>query len=518
MWIGGHNTAPAVTAPLADAWTESDTDYRIDLLAGADDAESITLTVIGLEEAGDTTGWRLEGTELVIEADAWQHLAEAEQHLLSFTYQIRDGSGLAVDQTLAVTLTGVNDAPTDGGSGLTQSWFEDVTTYSLDLTGGVNDAEGDALTVTGLSLSSGQPDISFGQSGNSLELYLSQFASLTSGQTEVLTFSYQVEDGQGGSLSRTATVNILGSNSEPVVGEPLNLTIDEPDSDVEIDLLANSSDPEGGTLSVGGLGEDAAQNDGWSLSGNKLLIDADYWQQLIAGQQQVLNFSYFAMDGAGGNTPLTAVVTIDGLNDVPKQSYTGPFPQVAEGSGTYSLDLLEGIEDPDTGEVLQIVGLTEANGLTDWIQSGTDIEIDLAAKASMPFGVRDTYQFEYQVQDSQGSSINVTKLLQVYGVNTAPVIPVPQTLAETESGTDFEIDLVAGVTDVDDGALIRASSVTEAGGLTGWTLDGNTVTIPASTQATFNDGEEVTYNFSYNIWDGGGWLLSADCVGDIHRH
>ena len=164
----------------------------------------------------------------------------------SFNYTVQDhNSGDTDIATLVITITGsTNNAPVasndtgviiengtltvaDGGSAVTGT-DSNNNNESGDTTGDVlvgdTDADGDALTVSGISGGSVGSAVTgtFGtltiQSNGSYSYVADQAAAdaLDPGDTGTETFTYTISDGNGGSDTATLTFTIIGDDDNPV--------------------------------------------------------------------------------------------------------------------------------------------------------------------------------------------------------------------------------------------------------------------------------------------------------------
>ena len=77
-------------------------------------------------------------------------------------------------------------------------------------------------------------------SGNSLTVDPNAYNSLAVGESEVITYSYNVIDGNGGSVAQTATITITGANDAPTVSSAVTATATEDDASFSVDLLAGA--------------------------------------------------------------------------------------------------------------------------------------------------------------------------------------------------------------------------------------------------------------------------------------
>ncbi len=110
--VQGRNDAPVVAAPLAHTFSEEDSPFTLDLLAGASDVDrAAVLTVSTLTEASGKQGWTLQGNQLVIDPHYWDDLKTGDLETLVLNYQVQDEHGASVDQVLTLNVEGFTDLP-----------------------------------------------------------------------------------------------------------------------------------------------------------------------------------------------------------------------------------------------------------------------------------------------------------------------------------------------------------------------------------------------------------------------
>ena len=223
-----------------------------------------------------------------------------------------------------------NDAPTVGAA-VANTTNEDAAAYSVDLLDGASDVDTtDVLNVANLIVVSGDAS-GITLSGNALSVNPSAYTALAVGTSEIVTYSYDIVDGNGGSVAQTASVTIDGVNDAPVaVGDT---------GAVSEDGVLSAS----GTVTASDI--DASDTLSWSLAGSgvgtygSLSIDSSgswtYDLDNSSGAVQALNsgdtvsdsFSVEVSDGNGGLDTQSITVDIAGENDVPV------FPEAPDPSG-----------------------------------------------------------------------------------------------------------------------------------------------------------------------------------------
>src|SRR5439155_813450 len=116
---------------------------------------------------------------------------------------------------------------------------------------------------------------------------------------------------------------------------------------------------------------------GVSLSGSTLTIDPTNtaFDHLAVGEHQTIVVSYSVKDAQGATVPQTETITITGTNDAPTVT-AALTDTAAEGSASFTKDLLSGASDVDHGETAT---LTVAN--VSYVVDGG------ASSATAPAGV-----------------------------------------------------------------------------------------------------------------------------------
>ena len=141
-------------------------------------------------------------------------LNETDTLSLEYTVTQPDGSASASPVTVTITINGENDAPTVAAP-IIASASEDDATFSLDLLAGASDVDlSDTLSVSGLTLVSGDAS-GVTVTLDSLIIDPDAYNGLSAGDSEVIVYSYNVIDENGGTVSQTATVTITGENDGP---------------------------------------------------------------------------------------------------------------------------------------------------------------------------------------------------------------------------------------------------------------------------------------------------------------
>jgi large repetitive protein len=492
LTVSPVNDAPVVSGSVSLGAMDEDGSLVVtlaDLLANATDVDGDTLSVTGLtvDPGIGTVTDNGDGTWTFTPAADWNGN-------VSFTYAVIDGNGGTAAGTASLTVNPVNDAPVVSGPVSLGAMDEDgsLVITLADLLTNATDVDGDTLSVTGLSLASGEGVLT----GNGDGTWTFTPAADWNGS---VSFTYAVIDGNGGTAAGTASLTVSPVNDAPVVSGSVSLGAMDEDGSLVVtlaDLLANATDVDGDTLSVTGLTVDPGigtvtdNGDGtWTFT------PAPDWHGPVT-------FDYTVSDGQGGTAPATASLTVSPVNDAPVVS--GPVSLGAmdeDGSLTITLaDLLANATDVD-GDTLSVTGLSLASG--EGVLTGNGDGTWTFTPAPDWHG---SVSFSYTVDDGYGGTAAGTASLTVNPVNDAPVVSGSVSLGVMDEDGSLVItlaDLLANATDVDGDTL----------SVTGLTVDPGigTVTDNGDGTWTFTPAPDWhgSVSFSYTVDDGYGGTAAA---------
>lgn len=210
--VAAPNLPPTGSPSAVLAAGQEDTPYTFDeatLLQGFTDTDGGVLAVTGLSATAGA------GTLLANGDGTWTFSPTPNFNgVVTLSYAVVDGQGgtLAAQQTF--TLAAVNDTPIGPTTGTLPGGTEETpyTFTAAALLAGFSDADGDALSVTGLSSVSG----TIVDNGDG-SYTLTPLANVTGS----ITLSYRVVDGNGGSINASQTLVLANTNDAPTIGTPL---------------------------------------------------------------------------------------------------------------------------------------------------------------------------------------------------------------------------------------------------------------------------------------------------------
>ena len=237
------------------------------------------------------------------------------------------------------------------------------------------------------------------------------------------SFTYEVSDGQGDTVTGTVTVTVRPVNDAPVaVVDSATTKEDEP---VIIDVLENDSDPvEGDTLTIERVSDPAHGAARVANGGITYTPGADYHDRD--------SFTYTVTDG-GATASATVTVTVTAVNDPPvaardsaetDEDTAVTIPVLANDSDAEGNPLtVSSVSDPAHGTAVIVPGAQTVTYTPDADYHG-----------------RDT--FTYTVSDGRGATVTGTVLVWVYAPvatsgtqTTHGVLPGVRTVAGNPQGT-----------------------------------------------------------------------------------
>lgn len=427
----------------------------------------------------------------------------------------RDGGEFARIDALTFTSAGTNTAPEANAEAAS---IAQGATLSLDLLSNDSDAEGDTLFITeaggapvGIEFSAtsagGRTALVTVSSAGVLTFAAASaaFSDLALGQQDFLSVAYTVTDAQGASSSATAAITIIGANDGPTVAGIVEASGAEGGPAFIVDLLQGANDvDDGATLSVQNLVLIDGDDKGATISGANVSIDTTQYENLSAGQTELLRYTYTIADEHGATVAQTAEISITGENDAPTVS-GAVTAEATEDDAAFTVNLLDGAADPDESDTLTIANLTLISGDDSGVKlNGAVLEINPDAYDSLAANEFAVINYSYDVTDGNGGAVAQTAIITIDGLSDAPVA-LPGA-ATGDEDTPITGQVIAFDPDVND----TLSYSQQSQSLTGTAFvnsDGTFIWFPGNNGGNFS-GEVV---FDYRVIDSSG----ATDVGGI---
>ena len=274
---------------------------------------------------------------------ALQSLAAGESQSDSFTYEVDDGQGGSTTATINITVNGANDTPVAVSASTSGS--EDASA----LTGNLSASDVDGSDTLTFSLASGGAPtsgvVTIGSDGAYSYVPNAALQSLAAGESQSDSFTYEVDDGQGGTTTATINITVNGANDGPVAVVDQGAT--EESASINIDVLSNDTDIDSGAqLSIASFNAVSTLGAAISLNSNGTLkydpLGSDTIQAMQNGETLSDTFTYTATDEHGATSTATVTVELSGGDD-----YIYGTPLNDEFDGTDNADTIVGLGGRD---------------------------------------------------------------------------------------------------------------------------------------------------------------------------
>ncbi|HJV28053.1 MAG TPA: cadherin-like domain-containing protein [Aromatoleum sp.] len=426
-------------------------------------------------------------------------VAADETYSDSFVYAIRLANGTLSYATVTVNIAGANDGPALTGTQATLIDGSEDTAYTVsaaDLLAGFSDVDGDTLAVSGLTADYGTV------SANADGSFTITPAADYNG---TLKLTYEVVDGNGGSVAATQSFTLAAVNDAPTGTATAALASGTEDTAYTVSaaqLLEGFSDVDvasnGQVLSVSGL----SASDG-SVTDNG---DGTYTVTPSANFNGTMTLSYSVIDGEGGSADATQSYTVAAVNDAPTGTATAALAGGTEDTAytVSAAQLLEGFSDVDVasnGQVLSVSGLSASDGSVTDNGDGT-----YTVTPSANFN--GTMTLSYSVIDGEGGSADATQSYTVAAVNDAPTGSATAVLDAGTEDTAYTVSaaqLLQGFSDADVASNGQVLSVSGLSASDGSVTDNGDGTYTVTPSANFNG----TMTLNYRVIDGEGGSADA---------
>ncbi|MGQ3357811.1 MAG: tandem-95 repeat protein [Phreatobacter sp.] len=446
LTVTAVNDAPVVTGPVVLAPLPEDASVAINaaqLLANASDVDGDTLTVSGLTASAGTVFDNGGGN--------WSYTPAADFNgPVTFSFMVSDGTAPPVPASATLTVTAANDAPVVSAPVALADLAEDGTRVLTvaQLLGNASDVDGNALTIAGLTPSSG----AVVDNGNGSWTY-----TPAADFNGAVTFSYTVSDGTAAPVPASATLTVTPVNDAPVVGTVIpGQSVDEDAPWSFIVPTGAFTDVDGDTLTLS-----ATLGNGDPLPSWLTFTGSTFSGQPPQDFNGTLSLKVTAAD-ASTSASQTFTLTVSPLNDAPvlTLSPTSLAPTPSAIIGVFNANLLDagtGIVDVDSPVQSVTLTLAVATGVLDGnLDSNEAIYLEPAfADALEALG--------YTVDFTATSTLQTLTITSTTGgVSPAQLEGILENVKYANTDTSFSFnpeDRVVTVTVTDDGGLTSAPQV-----------------------------------------------------------
>ena len=431
-------------------------------------------------------------------------LAQGQTAQESITYTAVDGYGGSSTGTVAVTITGVNDAPMAVDDAITAN--EDAP-FLFNPSGNDPDVDaGDTVNTVSVTNPGGNKGVASLVNGQVQYNPNGAFEDLPVGAEATESFTYEVADSLGAKDQGRVNVTIKGANDAPIAFSD-TVSVSQ-DSSIEIHPERNDTDVDrGDVLRVTEVTNPGSNKGQVTLEAGRVIYNAaGRFDDLPQGSSASESFSYKVSDGNGGFASSQVSVSITGVNDAPKSnpdSYAvseGASITVNPAANDTDVDL------NDSRSVTQVAGRAGARGSVSVDAGGNVTYSAQDGFDALARGETSNETFDYTISDQLGATDRGQATVTVTGVNDAPVAADDRIVLSEEQILEAADGLMlANDHDVDHGDVLKVASVTDnasnRGALSYTSETGRVVYNPAGKFDYLAEGTSEDVNFSYSVAD-----------------
>lgn len=386
----------------------------------------------------------------------------------TFQYTVSDGTN---SSTATVTITLNNSAPVAANDSFSASYGDNT----LPVKNNDSDFNGDPLSVT-ITTPPNQGTASV--SGGNV---IYNIQSPASGTTA--TFTYQINDGRGGTSSATVTINL--PNNAPVATSDSHTAVAGSNP---ISVLGNDNDPNNAPISI--TSASPGYYGSTSFNGTTL-----YYSPYSPASGSVETIVYTISDGRGGTS--SATVTINLPNDAPT-AVSNTFSAVM---GDNYLNVAANDTDPNNDNLtIDSLVTTPVHGSASISSDGKNIVYSLTSPATAS-----TESFTYRIKDNRGGTSTASVTINL--PNNAPTANSDSYAASAGPNT---YSVLANDTDVNGDSLTLTLVSTPSQGSA--TISGNNVVYYPGTPTSAS-----LATFTYQVTDSRGMSATGSVTVTVDR-
>ena len=430
--VTGTDSGPAANPPVAQDGSGSideDSIFNGQLIAtDLDIGDTLTFSLVNDVSEGAVTV-NPDGTYSFDPGNSFQDLNIGDSRDVSFTYQVQDAAGQIDTAQVIITVTGENDGPVANESTLTidedNALVGNLSAFDVD--------SGSTLTFSLINNVS-MGELTLNADGSFVYNPSDSFQNLAQGESQDVSFTYQVRDENGAVDTAAVTLNITGNNDAPVdilfsntrilensapgaVVGSASVVIDIDASDTHTFTLLNDAD---GTFAINPVSGEITVADPARLdfeTNDSINITVQVTDNNGASYSEVVAIS---IDNDTNEFNVSAVTDSDSAtNEINESASVGDSVGVTAfatdadvgDSVTYSLTSNPGNAfaiDPDTGEV------TVANPAALDFETATTMQIEVTAtsddsSSSATFDISitdDTNEFNVSAVTDSDNTVN----------------------------------------------------------------------------------------------------------------
>ena len=335
------------------------------------------------------------------------------------------------------------------------------------------------------------------------------FDALGAGESATVTLTYTVTDNGDQSEQATVTITIDGVNDGPVTVAD-SATTNDAAGEIGFNLLDNDSDIDtNDVLSVTSFDVSTVQGTIDIAAGGTVTYNASPGLAYLNETEQATEtFTYEVSDGKGGTSTETVTIIVNGTNGSPVANAVmlNPTAEVLEDARAVfaAASILAAVtDDEDSVDDMLLIGTDATSDLGVNLDMNSERGVIYHAADhldSLAQGETVTDTFTYVASDSNGVLTQNSASVVVTGVNDAPVVASALTQTVRVDLGLQTINLLAGASDVDNGAVLNIANVTGLGA--GMSIVNNALVVDTDDPAyDLAFGSSAASTITYDVVD-----------------
>ena len=285
----GNNTGEAGAGSILPQFWQSGTTTEQNMVAADGLLATVTIDTSGFLETNLDNPWELKLIGTIMGDSGFPFVPTT----IANGFILLGSAPVAVDDTAAAD--------------------EDGPAVTIDVLANDSDPDGDPISIIGFDTTSAMgAAVTAGGGGLVYDPTASAtLNALSAGETAVDTFTYTIDDGQGGTDTATVSVTVTGENDGPTADDDGVGTDQATAVDLTAAILANDADPDANDVLEVGAIDDTGTTGTVTLVGGVVTYDpAGQFDHLQQGQTATDSFGYTVSDGNGGTDQATVTVTV----------------------------------------------------------------------------------------------------------------------------------------------------------------------------------------------------------------
>ncbi|AWB66998.1 hypothetical protein C2869_11365 [Saccharobesus litoralis] len=505
--------AETLTISLTDV-NDAPTDIAISASSIAENTSTASAVTVGSltstdQDSGDTVAYSITGgADSASFTISGSNLQIAQGVSLDFESQssyavevtVTDSDSATYAETLTISLTDVNDAPTDIAISAS-SIAENTSTASAVTVGSLTSTDQDSSDTAAYSITGGSDSASFTISGSNLQI--AQGVSLDFESQSSYAVEVTVTDSDSATYAETLTISLTDVNDAPTDIAISASSIAENTSTasaVTVGSLTSTDQDSGDTAaySITG-GSDSAS---FTISGSNLQIAQGVSLDFESQSSYAVEVTVTDSDSATYAETLT--ISLTDVNDAPTDIAISAS-SIAENTSTASAVTVGSLTstDQDSGDTAAY-SITGGSDSASFTISGSNLQI--AQGVSLDFESQSSYAVEVTVTDSDSATYAETLTISLTDVNDAPTDIAISASSIAENTSTASAVTVGSLTSTDqDSGDTAAYSITGGSDSASFTISGSNLQIAQgvsldfesqssyAVEVTVTDSDSATY-------------------------